>query len=137
MFSAFHLSFHGNCREAMQFYQSCFNGDLEIQLVEEAPHSEELPTWMKHFVLQAILRIPGLMLIGSDLGTPSDLNASNRMAIHLTMYDESYFLEIISALTELQSQHITSLYKTDNRVSFTDRYHITWIITLRKCYVTL
>lgn len=129
MFSAFHLSFHGNCREAMQFYQSCFNGDLEIQLVEEAPHSEELPTWMKHCVLQAILRIPGLMLIGSDLGTPSDLNASNRMAIHLTMYDESYFLEIILALSE---QPITSQGYSSNRVTITDRFNITWIITLRK-----
>lgn len=129
MFSAFHLSFHGNCREAMQFYQLCFNGDLEIQLVEEAPHSEELPTWMKHCVLQAILRIPGLMLIGSDLGTPSDLNASNRMAIHLTMYDESYFLEIILALSE---HPITSQGYSSNRVTITDRFSITWIITLRK-----
>jgi uncharacterized glyoxalase superfamily protein PhnB len=29
-----YLTFNGNCREAMTFYQSCFDGDLTLETVK-------------------------------------------------------------------------------------------------------
>lgn len=129
--SAYYIGFHGNCKEAMLFYQHCFDGDLEIQLVEEAPCSEELPDWMKHCVLQAILRVPGLTIIGSDLHAEAHGGFHNRMAIHLTVFNESFFNQLIQSLSLEQTVPIEHGIKHDKRVNITDRFQTQWMITLK------
>ncbi len=38
-----YLSFSGNCREAMTFYQVCFGGQLDLKTFENSPMSEKMP----------------------------------------------------------------------------------------------
>ena len=42
-----YLTFSGNCREAMTFYQECFGGTLTFQTVGDSPMSGKLPKKMK------------------------------------------------------------------------------------------
>jgi Uncharacterized protein conserved in bacteria len=62
-----YLTFNGNCREAMTFYQICLGGDLSFQTVGESPLSAKMPGRMKDCILQATLTNGALVLMGSDM----------------------------------------------------------------------
>ncbi|MBZ0258167.1 VOC family protein, partial [bacterium] len=36
-----YIFFNGNCREAMEFYQKCFGGELEIHTYADMPDDNE------------------------------------------------------------------------------------------------
>lgn len=60
-----YLSFGGNCREAMTFYQHCFGGELELKTFEEAP-GDMMPGASQDQIMHAKLSNGGLLLMASD-----------------------------------------------------------------------
>ena len=62
-----YLTFNGNCRQAMQFYQRCIGGTLSFQTVADTPHCTDLPPVMQKAILHATLKKDGLILMASDL----------------------------------------------------------------------
>ncbi|MCW3102309.1 MAG: glyoxalase [Bacteroidetes bacterium] len=62
-----YVTFNGNCREAMRFYQKCLGGKLTLQTVGESPLSEQMPEKMKDAILHATLTNDGFVLMGSDM----------------------------------------------------------------------
>lgn len=48
-----YLTFNGNCREAMTFYQECLGGELFMQTIGESPMAEQMPLPMKESILHA------------------------------------------------------------------------------------
>ena len=50
-----YLTFNGNCREAMTFYQECLGGELFMQTIGESPMAEQMPLPMKESILHATL----------------------------------------------------------------------------------
>ena len=76
-----HLTFSGNCREAMTFYQQCLGGELVFQTVEESPLSEKLPKNMKDFILHSTLTNGSLLLMGSDMVPETGLTKGNAVSL--------------------------------------------------------
>jgi PhnB protein len=64
-----YLTFNGNCREAMTFYQQCLGGDLQIQPFAGSPAAAHLPAEVQGGVLHSILTNGSLVLMASDTGT--------------------------------------------------------------------
>jgi PhnB protein len=62
-----YLTFNGNCREAMEFYHSCFGGDLEISLFGEMPDGSSAAD--KDRVMHANIRNGEFTLMASDNGS--------------------------------------------------------------------
>jgi len=62
-----YLTFNGNCRQAMTFYQKCLGGELLFQTVGETLATEKMPKKMKNCILHAILTHGHLIIMGSDL----------------------------------------------------------------------
>lgn len=60
-----YLSFGGNCREAMTFYQDCFGGELELKTFEEAP-GDMMQGATGDQIMHAKLSNGGLLLMASD-----------------------------------------------------------------------
>jgi PhnB protein len=60
-----YLSFGGNCREAMTFYQNCFGGELDLKTFEEAP-GDMMQGASKDEIMHARLNNGGLLLMASD-----------------------------------------------------------------------
>jgi len=83
-----YLTFNGNCREAMAFYQRCFGGELVIQTVRESPLSEKMPAKIKDFVLQATLTNGDLLLMGSDMTPETGLIRGNAVSLMLNAGNE-------------------------------------------------
>ncbi|SFQ59588.1 VOC family protein [Hymenobacter arizonensis] len=63
-----YLSFEGNCREAMTFYQSCLGGELVVQSFAESALADQVPAADGHKVLHSMLTHGSLVLMASDVG---------------------------------------------------------------------
>ena len=78
-----YLTFNGNCREAMFFYQQCFGGELSVQTVGESPDADNLPKRMKQYVLQATLMSNGITLMATDMVGDGGFSRGNAIAMML------------------------------------------------------
>ncbi len=79
-----YLTFNGNCREAMLFYQNCLGGAVSFQTVGDSPLSETMPPEMRGMVLHAELAVGNLKLMASDM-TPE---AGRRVGNHVSLLVE-------------------------------------------------
>lgn len=84
-----YFTFSGNCREAMQFYQSCFGGKLYFQTVGDTTESASLPSKVKDYILHATLKNDRLLLMGTDMVADEGLNRGNTMSVLLLCNNEA------------------------------------------------
>lgn len=60
------LLFEGNCAEAMQFYQSCLGGELEVTLLRDTPMKEQAPARLHDKVVFAHLASDSIEISATD-----------------------------------------------------------------------
>jgi PhnB protein len=61
-----YLLFEGECQQAMEFYKSCFGGDLTATKVKDSPAKEFMPAVQQEKILNARLRSDKLEISASD-----------------------------------------------------------------------
>jgi PhnB protein len=83
-----YLTFNGNCREAMNFYQECLGGELFMQTIGESPMSEMMPPQMKDSLLHATLTNGNVIIMGSDMVDNKGLIRGNAMSMMLNCSSE-------------------------------------------------
>lgn len=83
-----YLTFNGNCREAMTFYQQCLGGELHLQTVGESPLAENMPQPMQQCILHSTLTKDALVLMGSDMVGEHGLIRGNAVALSLQCSSE-------------------------------------------------
>lgn len=128
-----YLTFNGNCREAMEFYQQCLGGELRCQTVGESPKTDELPDEMKRYIVQAFLKKDNLMLMGTDM-TDEEVLRGNSVSILLDCNDESriktYYQNLQKggqATHPLQETHWGDLFG-----ELTDKYGNHWLFHCKR-----
>ena len=58
----------GKCREAMEFYKTCFNGEIESLTVKDSPMAKDMPTEKHGLIMHSLLKVKGnIILIGMDM----------------------------------------------------------------------
>lgn len=67
-----YLSFNGNCKEAMEYYQSCLGGELTFMTFGETPMGAQTPDEMKPKIMHSMLRQGDFILMASDIMLGSD-----------------------------------------------------------------
>ena len=83
-----YLTFSGNCREAMLFYQKCLGGELVLQTIGDSPLAKQLPAKMKEFILHATLTKNELILMGSDMVAEGGLIKGNAVSLSINCSSE-------------------------------------------------
>ena len=78
-----YLTFNGNCRQAMLFYQKCLGGKIIFQTVGDLPLSEKMPAKMKNSILHSTLTNDKLVLMGSDIAGEKGLLKGNAVSLLL------------------------------------------------------
>lgn len=78
-----YLTFSGNCREAMHFYQDCLGGELLVQSIGESPMADKMPPHLKEHTLHATLTKDGLSLMASDMVGEKGLIIGNAVSLML------------------------------------------------------
>ena len=95
-----YLSFDGNCREAMTFYQRCLGGELAFQTVGESPLSDHMPAQMKDCILHSTLTRGPMVLMGSDMVPQSGLVKGNAVSLSLQCTSEADIRDIYQQLSD-------------------------------------
>lgn len=119
--SAFFLTFSGNCKEALTFYQSCFGGTLRFDFFEG------LQAGAKNLVVNGSLISDTIHIHGSDLVHNEGRIIGNHMAIFISCTD----LEARRALFETLAfnKELTLVEKFDDKlIEVIDAFDIRWIL---------
>ena len=67
-----YLLFNGTCMQAMEFYKSCFGGELAATKVKESPAKDHLPAAQQDKIINARLRNSNLEISASDWLRPDE-----------------------------------------------------------------
>ena len=95
-----YLTFSGNCREAMSFYQECLGGELYFQTVGDVPMTENLPECMKAWILHASLQRSDMVLMGTDMVGEQGLIRGNAISILIECSNEKEMRDYYAMLSE-------------------------------------
>ncbi|HYK76934.1 MAG TPA: VOC family protein [Daejeonella sp.] len=83
-----YLTFNGRCREAMDFYQNCFGGKLDMQTFGESPM--ECAEADKDKIMHAHLATGDLVLMGSDnyQNVPEEIGNMITLSVNCSSLEE-------------------------------------------------
>lgn len=126
-----YLTFNGNCREAMTFYQECLGGDLHLQTVGDSPVSFELPARMKECILQASLTKGQLQLMATDMVGESGLQRGNSVSLFLACRSEAELYRYFDKLSKggRQTHPIAYTFWGTLFGGLTDRFGNQWLLS--------
>jgi PhnB protein len=94
-----YLTFNGNCREAMTFYQQCLGGELVFQTIGESPMADKMPENIRHYILHSSLTNKDLVLMGSDMVGNEGLVKGNAVTLMLNCDSEEQIKECYKKLS--------------------------------------
>ncbi|MEE1944854.1 VOC family protein [Pedobacter sp. KR3-3] len=129
-----YLTFNGNCRQAMTFYQSCLGGELELQTIGQAPLSEPLPDNIKAYIVQATLRKDNLVLMATDMVANEGLNSGNSVSLLLNCQSEQELHHYYHQLAQQgqATQPLATNFWGAIFGSVTDQFGIRWLLNYDK-----
>lgn len=123
-----YLFFKGNCREAMEFYQSIFGGELAIQTYDEVPGPTQ--SGMEGKAMHAALSGGVAMLMASDTAGASAKAA--KVSLSLGGADEEKLTKIFNDLcdgADVQSP-LKKEFWGDTFGTLTDKFGIEWMVNI-------
>lgn len=129
-----YLTFNGNCREAMTFYQSCLGGELTFQTVAETPIADQCPAGMQQQIMHSMLEKDGAVLMATDMTRPEGIKTGNDMAISLNFGSEE---EINSCYSRLSSdgevvEPLKESFENSLFAVLQDKYGKVWMLNYAK-----
>jgi PhnB protein len=129
-----YLTFNGNCREAMTFYQECLGGKLSFQTIGKSPLSSKMPKKMKDCILHCTLTKGNLILMGSDMVSEDGLIKGNAVSLSLHCNSEKEIKNFYAKLAEggaanhpLENSFWGALFG-----DLTDKFGNHWILNYNK-----
>jgi PhnB protein len=125
-----HLTFAGQCREAFEFYERCFNGTVQLmQAYRDSPMAAYVPENWRDKILHASLIVDRDVLLGADV-QPEKYKKPAGMFVMLDVSDAAEAARIFAELSEggnvmmpLQATHWAAAFGI-----VTDRFGTPWEI---------
>jgi len=128
-----YLTFNGNCREAMTFYQACLGGVLTMQTVGGSPMENEMPPEAKQQILHASLTNNGLVLLGSDMAGGEEVVKGNTISLSLNCNSEKEIATFFSNLASGgQIVHPLHEFFAGTMGTLTDKFERDWLLYYEK-----
>lgn len=120
-----HLTFSGNCREAMTFYRDCFGGELTIQEFEGPLFRyPQLP------VVSARLTIGDFLMCASDLVPDEGRILGNYMSIYRSCKSEVARFDWVHKLSAGRIDCFDPEWQDQIFIELSDPFDVRWIIGL-------
>jgi PhnB protein len=123
-----YLSFDGNCREVMNFYQGCIGGKLVIQAVNESPMAGKMPEKYNDAVMHSSLVKDDLIIMASDMHR-GELVAGNNIQLCVNCGSEEevnqFFNRLSAGGTVIEAP--AKMFWGGIFGALTDKYGMHWI----------
>jgi PhnB protein len=124
-----YLNFRGNAREAMEFYQSIFGGELDVSTFADFQAAED-PSENDQVMHSQLTTENGFTLMGAD--TPSRVELSPNGSISLSGDDQgtlgSYWEKLSDGATI--AEPLTVAPWGDSFGMLTDKYGVFWLVNI-------
>ncbi|WPR76341.1 hypothetical protein [Algoriphagus sp. NG3] len=120
--SAVFITFSGNCKKALTFYQSCFGGVLRLKSFEN-----ELPA-NKEIVVSGSLLADGITIHGSDLVHNEGRKLGNYISIFLGCKDRDERRDLIEKLAGTKMKPIDGNHGDQKLIELTDPFDVRWVL---------
>jgi PhnB protein len=96
-----YLLFDGNCRQALEFYQSCLGGELKTMQVKDSPAKDSMPEHLQEKIVHARLKGAGFEIAASDWLAPNQTRRSgNTICIFLDGTEAQELAALFEKLSE-------------------------------------
>ena len=127
-----YLHFDENCKEAMQFYQSIFGGQLDMMQIKDAPDRELFPKDIDHQIMHASLRNGDFLLMASDMCGQGSPEQGNTMQLSLTCSSEEEINQLYQKLSEggKITQELNEVFWGGLFAMVTDKFGVRWMLSL-------
>ena len=125
-----YLTFNGNCRQAMTFYQECLGGELLLQTIGDHVQTEDMPRQMKDYILQATLISGQFVLTGSDMVGDDGLLKGNTVSLMLHCGSEQELKRCYRRLSAggRQTHPVSESIWGDMSGDLTDKFGNQWLL---------
>lgn len=126
-----YLGFRDSAREAMEFYQSVFGGELTVSTFAEM-HASEDPAEQNKVMHSMLETDAGLVLMGADTPNSMDLASNSNISISLSGDDDPQLRGYWDKLTD-GGKVIEPLMKAPWGDSFgmcVDRFGVMWLVNI-------
>ena len=121
--SAIFITFSGNCKKALTFYQACFGGQLQFDIFEKA-----LPGFTEMLVISGSLVSDSIIIHGSDLVHDEGRILGNYLSVFLhckNMYDRKLLVEKLA----FGKKNFLSKNSDDQKlIELTDAFDVRWVL---------
>ena len=130
-----YLSFRGNCREVLAFYQSCLGGEIELMRFGDSPAASHLPPEAHDQIMHGTLTTKNFVLMASDAdGIGKPLHTGNNVSLSLHFDNDA---EIDAAFARLGEggtvvDPLKDMYWGGKFGSLTDRFGISWLFNFQR-----
>ncbi len=116
------ITFAGNCKKALTFYQSCFGGTLHFETFDEDLGYKEKP------VIKGTLVADNLVIHGSDLVQNEGRKIGNYISVFLPFENIESRRDVINKLSSGSKE----LSNTDDQyqplIEITDAFDVRWVL---------
>jgi PhnB protein len=126
-----YLFFHGDCAEAMRFYERTLGGKLEaLMTYGESPDPQQCPVESRDLVMHARLVIDGRALMASDTPPGHAPAAKGGFAISLGYEKAQDARRIFDALSQggTVTMPMQKTFWAETFGMLTDRFGTTWFV---------
>lgn len=121
--SAIFITFSGNCRKALTYYQACFGGSLQFETF-----GQEVGGYPEKPVISGSLVSDRIIIHGSDLVHAEGRILGNYLSVFLHCKDKNDRQALVEKLG-LNEQHLFAGNDDDQKlVEVTDAFHVRWVL---------
>ncbi|HEY6594747.1 MAG TPA: VOC family protein [Asanoa sp.] len=126
-----YLGFKDNAREAMDFYQSVFGGDLTVNTFKELNASSDPSE--DNLVMHSMLEAPnGMVLMGSDTPSRMEYRPGTNFSVSLSGDNEQELSGYFRRLSEggTVTMPLEKAVWGDSFGMVVDRFGVTWLVNI-------
>lgn len=132
-----YLAFDGNCREAMEFYRTCFQAELYLMPFSKAPLELDLPKQARQAgdrIMHSTLRKGSRLLMASDTvpGAPFQSGNNFSVCLHCESLQETEELFLALGAGGEVTMPLQDTFWNARFGSLTDRFGIQWMFNFER-----
>lgn len=123
LMSAVFITFSGNCKKALTFYQTCFGGTLQFETFEE-----ELPNYVELPVVSGSLVADRIIIHGSDLVHNEGRTLGNYISIFLPCRNIDDRKALVEKLEFDKMNPFAGNDADQKLIEVTDAFDVRWVL---------
>lgn len=125
LISGIFITFSGNCKKALTFYQSCFGGTLQFETFEK-----ELNGYPETPVVSGSLVSHSIIIHGSDLVHNEGRKLGNYISVFLHCKNTYDRKALIRKLESDKKNPFVENYDAQKLIEVTDAFGVRWVLSV-------